>query len=264
MKRGRTKNIVLQDGEQPGFEGCQETREVLPSRISPRTAAPLTPPSSPEHQARPSKLRRHSSKIMTVLRSMTNNCTLMSFKMLWLMLIPKCVASHASIAEVDIPNLQPSNSPGLGKKISMAMLKGQPDPTVVHRAQFRANRPVVISIDKEEFDPAVIEIVPGSSPSTSAGDSTSTGRKSSAPGLGQSTGKTSLDSKWSSKHNVVSNSAHSSENKKSGAKQAMAEAGIDENILCSIAEAESHAAEIPVPSKCPRPSYGQVFVLTRY
>jgi protein-serine/threonine kinase len=159
-------------------------------------------------------------------------------------------ASHASIEEEDIPTPQTPVSPGLGKKISLAMLKGQVDPTVVHRANLKPNRPVVISIDKEVVDPARIDNVPGSaptSPSTSAGDSISTGRKSSAPG--PSTGKTSLDSKWSSKHNVMSNSAQSSENKKSVGKHTVGDGGVNENILSSIAETESYATETPTPSE---------------
>ena len=77
----------------------------------------------------------------------------------------------------------------------------------------------MVPMENEDSDPATVEIIPESSPSTSAGDSTSTGAKSSAPGPGISTGKTSLDSKWSSKHNVMSNSAQSSEHKKSAGKQ---------------------------------------------
>jgi protein-serine/threonine kinase len=145
----------------------------------------------------------------------------------------------------------------------MAMTKGQLDPTVVHRAQLKPSRPVVIPIDKEDFGPPVVEIVPGSiptSPSTSGGDSISTGRKSSVPGPGLSTGKTSLDSKWSSKHNAVSNSAQSSENKKSVGKYTIAEV-VHENLLSSIAEAEIHATETPSPSKYQTKSC-QVVVLT--
>jgi protein-serine/threonine kinase len=251
MKRGRTKNIVLQDDKQPALDGVQDDMAVPPLRITPRNTFPLTPPASPEREARPSKLRRHGSKILTVLRSMSNYCAWPSRRYKLILADPILVASQGSITEENVPDSKQSTPTGLGKKISMAMVKGQLDPTIVHRAQLKPSRAVVIPVNKEDLVPTVVENVPGSSPtspSTSGGDSTSTGRKSSVPGPGLSTGKTSLDSKWSSKHNAVSNSAHSSENKKSVGKHTIAEV-VHENILSSIAEAETSAAETPSPSK---------------
>lgn len=162
----------------------------------------------------------------------------------------ECIASHASMTEQEASNIQPLNPAGLGKKISMAMLKGHVEPTVVYRAQYKTNRPLVVSLEKGDCDPAIIEIIPDVSPSTSGGDSNSTGRKSSAPGPGQSTGKTSLDSKWSPKCIGISHSAHSTENKKSSGKT-VGDLNTNENILTSIAETESYRAESPSPSKFP-------------
>jgi protein-serine/threonine kinase len=122
----------------------------------------------------------------------------------------------------------------------MVLLKGQLEPTVVHRTQFKS-RPSVISIDK-----GVIEITPEASPSTSPESSTNSG-KSSLPRPGESTGKTSLDSKFSSKSKVISQ--HSSENKKVVSKQTAGEGGSNENNLAPIAEVESVETPEPVPSE---------------
>ena len=73
MKRGRSKIGALPEEEQKGLDGCHDDLEVAPLRLQPRSTGLVTPPSSPEHEARPSKLRRHGSKILTVLRSMTNS-----------------------------------------------------------------------------------------------------------------------------------------------------------------------------------------------
>lgn len=122
---------------------------------------------------------------------------------------------------------------------SAALLKSQLQPTVVHRAQFKS-RPSVISFDK-----GIIELTPEFSPSTSAESSSNSG-KSSVPRQ-QSTGKTSLDSKFSAKSKVASQ--HSSDNKKAAIKQAAAEGGSNENVLSPIAEVEAFEAPEPVPSE---------------
>jgi protein-serine/threonine kinase len=122
----------------------------------------------------------------------------------------------------------------------MVLLKGQLEPTVVHRTQFKY-RPSVISIDR-----SVAEIIPEASPPTSPESSSNSG-KSSLPRPGESTGKTSLDSKFSSKSKGISQ--HSSENKKVVSKQATGEGGSNENNLAPIAEVEGLETPGPVPSE---------------
>jgi len=119
----------------------------------------------------------------------------------------------------------------------MALLKGQLDPTIVHRTQFKS-RPSVISNDR-----GVAEVTPEGSPSTSAGESSS--GKSSAP-RPESTGQTSLDSKFSVKSKGVSQ--QSSENKTT-VKQMTGEGGSNDNLLTPIAEVERFEAPDPVPSE---------------
>lgn len=132
------------------------------------------------------------------------------------------------------------NPPGLRRKLSLALSKGQLEPTVVHRTQFKS-RPSIISIDN------VIEISPVGSPSASAGDSSSNSGKSSIPRPYESTGKTSLDSKFST--NSKGASQHSSENKKAVSKQVTGEGGSNENALTPIAEVEITETPEPIPSK---------------
>jgi len=93
----------------------------------------------------------------------------------------------------------------------------------------------------------VVETSPEGSPSTSAGGSSINSGNSSIPRPGESTGKTSLDSKFSTNSKGVSH--HSSENKKAASKQATAEGGSNENVLAPIAEVESVEAPEPIPSK---------------
>lgn len=143
------------------------------------------------------------------------------------------------MAEPRSASPQPSTS-AQGRRFSMVLLKGQLEPTVVHRAQFKS-RPSVISIDR-----GVIEITTEPSPPTSPGSSSNSG-KSSIPRPGESTGKTSLDSKFSSKSKGVSQ--HSSENKKVVSKQATGEGGSNENTLAPIAEVECVETPEPVPSE---------------
>jgi hypothetical protein len=109
----------------------------------------------------------------------------------------------------------------------------------VHRTQFKS-RPSLISIDK-----GVTEITPEGSPSISP--STSSSGKSSVPRPYESTGKTSLDWKFSSASKAISQ--HSSENKKLVTKQGLAgDIGSNELPLTPIAEVESVEAPKPVPS----------------
>jgi protein-serine/threonine kinase len=118
----------------------------------------------------------------------------------------------------------------------MALLNS--NPTVVHRTQFK-NRPKLISLDKGTPDS---NTVPEDSQSTSL---SSIGKSSTAPRV-ESTGKTSLDSKFSTNSKAVSQ--HSSEHKKLVEKKLADGGGSTENPLTSIAEVDLQDPE-PVPSK---------------
>lgn len=243
MKRGRSKT-----GEKAGpliFEdGAVLERQHGRVLVNPPPTPPESPDRSPERNARPSKVRKHGSKLMSALRSMTNSgkhsSTIQSS-------IPHAppdtwtdqhpVVSGASMAEPREPSPQPTPQ---GRRFSMILLKGQLEPTVVHRTQFKS-RPSVISIDR-----GILEITPEPTPPTSPELSSNSG-KSSIPRPGESTGKTSLDSKFSSKSKGVSQ--HSSENKKIVSKQATGEASSNENSLAPIAEVECPETPEPVPSK---------------
>lgn len=129
----------------------------------------------------------------------------------------------------------------------MAFSKTQLEPTVVHRAQYKTTRPVIISPEQENSEKASLQNSPISSPSTSAGTSGSNSGKSSTPGVCQSTPKTSLDSKFSK--GGPSASQHSSENKRIPSKQVTTEGGSNEKVLSSIAELENTDPPVLCPSK---------------
>lgn len=133
----------------------------------------------------------------------------------------------------------------LSTKISMA-LHGAP-PTVVHRTQFKS-RLSLISLDK-----GVSEFMPEPPTPPSSAESTSNSGKSSAPGAGQSTEKTSLDSKFSKKS--AGTSQHSSENKKATSPIAASDANQMDGGLTPIAESYIIESPQPIPSKlCTLPS----------
>jgi hypothetical protein len=112
------------------------------------------------------------------------------------------------------------------RKISQ--LFNHDEPTIVHRAQFKSR-------------PSLIE------PSTSPSTTTTSSGKSSDPRPAQSTGKTSLDSKFSSKS--VGATQRSSENKKAQAKVMPGDFGSSAE-LAPIAEVDMIDPE-PVPSEYP-------------
>jgi hypothetical protein len=156
------------------------------------------------------------------------------------------IASNASNASHnENPPPMPSNPPSLeiSKKVSLSFLRIPATPTVVQRSQPKS-RP---SIDKE-----AAEILPEVSPSTSGEASTNTSGnsgKSSAPG-NNSTGKTSLDSKFNLPEKTASSSQsqHPTE-KKANVKQPATEVLV-EGSLTPIHEQE--IIEIPpetIPSK---------------
>lgn len=119
-------------------------------------------------------------------------------------------------------------------------------PTVVHRSQLKT-RHSLLSIDR---DVGVVDTLPDTSPSTSAETSVNSGKSSTPEAHNHSTGKTSQDSKLSHLAKKVSAlSQHSSENRKTAVKLAVAECSV-ESPLKPILEVE--VAEIvpePVPSR---------------
>lgn len=135
---------------------------------------------------------------------------------------------------LDTVTTMPAMPPNTARKLSMALLNS--NPTVVHRTQFKS-RPKLLSFDKSVLDQAL-----DGSPSTSL---SSTGKSSTAPRV-ESTGKTSLDSKFSMISKAVSQ--HSSEHKKLAEKRLAEAGGSTENPLTSIAEVDLQDPE-PVPSK---------------
>lgn len=143
------------------------------------------------------------------------------------------------------PSSRPGSPHGLGKKLSLSFLKGQLEPTVVHRTQFKS-RPSIISMDKGILNISLTPEAspsPETSPSNSGGESSSnTGKYSTTPG--ESTGKTSLESKNSAKSKAAS---QSSENKKVCPKQILVDSGSDP--LTTIPEVETVEDPEPVPSK---------------
>ncbi|EKD15529.1 serine/threonine-protein kinase cbk1 [Drepanopeziza brunnea f. sp. 'multigermtubi' MB_m1] len=199
----------------------------------------MTPPASPESPGsmdRPSKLRRHGSKLLTALKSFRNS------------------VSNASMAEAP-PS--PVSSPA--RRLSAVILKCQLEPTVVHRTQFN-NRPSLISIDKGATD-----VTPEGTPSTST-ESRSNSGKSSVPRPGESTSKTSLDSKLSSqKYKMISQ--HSSENKKVVIKQPTGDCGGSNEhpvLLAPIVESLETPEPAPTIITVERAAAAKVFFETHY
>jgi len=152
-------------------------------------------------------------------------------------------ASSPSCEEVPPPMLPSS---GVSKKISLPFLRKPVPPTVVHRSQLKA-RLSLISVDRGV---GVVDIVPDTSPSTSAEASVNSGKSSAPEALNHSTGKTSQDSKFSQLAKKVScRSQHSSENKKTVLKQ-VAIGGSVETPLKPILEVEVvEVAPEPIPSR---------------
>lgn len=97
-----------------------------------------------------------------------------------------------------------------------------------------------------------MEISPEGSPSPSAGGSSIHSGKYSIPRPCESTGKTSLESKFSTNSKGVSQ--HSSENKKAMSKHATGEGGSNENALTTIAEIDNTETPEPIPSKLVQPN----------
>lgn len=215
----------------------------------------ITPP--PDPNLRPSKIRRHGSKIMSVLRSLSNSGAYFdNFQIAFLIeiytkLIPAIEASNTSRDETITP-LSPSG--GISKRVSFSFLRMPIQPTVVHRSQLRA-RPSLMSIDKGV---SLVEVVPDVSLSTSAETSGNSGKSSVPENHNNSTGKTSQDSKFSQLAKVSAQSQHSPENNKTIVKQTVVESSL-ETPPKPIQEVE--VAEVtpePIPSK-PYPIFNNTY-----
>jgi hypothetical protein len=134
----------------------------------------------------------------------------------------------------------------LAKKVSMTFNNMRPSiqpPTVVIRSP--KSRPS-LSLEK-----GVMELTPEVSPSTSGETSGNSAGKQSAPARTNSTGMTSLDSKFSA-GKMLSGHSSNTENKKAAVtKQQVAEETIVINSLMPISEVtqEVMIAPVPVPSK---------------
>ncbi|KFY80491.1 hypothetical protein V499_00669 [Pseudogymnoascus sp. VKM F-103] len=218
MKRIRSQ------GDSPGDFKIYEDEAEEP--LDRRSNALISP--SKDSTPRPSKIRRHGSKILSVLRSLTNS------------------ASSASNLESSSPispqvgNVELARE--LVKKVSMSFNNMRPSvqpPTIVIRSP--KSRPS-LSLEK-----GVLELTPEVSPSTSGEASGNSAGKQSAPARTNSTGMTSLDSKFSA-GKMLSGHSSNTENKKAAVtKQQVAEETIVNNSLMPISEVAQEVIIAPVP-----------------
>lgn len=140
----------------------------------------------------------------------------------------------------------------LAKKVSMSFARNNITPTVVVRSP--KSRPSVVG---NSLDKGVMELTPEVSPSTSGEASGNSSGKQAAPARTNSTGMTSLDSKFSAGMKMLSGHSSGMENKKGFAgaiaKQLLPEESVVNNGLTPISEnaQEIHIEPVPVPSKYP-------------
>ena len=139
----------------------------------------------------------------------------------------------------------------LAKKVSASFTRNAGPATVVVRSP--KPRLSVASLDK-----GVLELTPEVSPSTSGETSGNSGKISatSAAPRSNSTGMTSLDSKFRDGMKLLS--GHSSDTKKSNqgfSKQPMPEETVVSAGLTPIAETATEVIPLPVPSEFPFPRY---------
>lgn len=74
MRRGHSKSSKRKSASGPGFTIHEDAAPVELSPPANTTAnGPITPTFPPEPELRPSKMRRHGSKLLLALRSMTNS-----------------------------------------------------------------------------------------------------------------------------------------------------------------------------------------------
>lgn len=257
MKRTRTQD------DSPGDFIIYEDLLGEPLRHQSNTLISPSKDSNPRH----SKIRRHGSKILSVLRSLTNSGksptspraksplsgkTRMPNELSQLVLTNEA----SSVSHLEAPSTPPPQMGNaelareLAKKVSMSFNNMRPSsiqPTVVIRSP--KSRPSLVSLDK-----GMMELTPEVSPSTSGETSGNSAGKQSAPARTNSTGMTSLDSKFSAGMKLLSGHSSNTENKKAlVAKQLLAEETTVNNSLTPISEGEVvHdlvLAPVPVPSK---------------
>ncbi|RDW78061.1 protein kinase-like protein [Coleophoma crateriformis] len=205
---------------------------------------PKPPPTMPEmvslaeYVPAKTRLRRGGSKLLSVLRALTNSASQNSSTADPLVPTPLSPDKSSAIRP-------PSPGNAVKKTISFTYLKGQLEPTVVHRTPHKS-RPSVLSQEKE-----VIQVIQKESPPSSNGDSsTAKSSKSSAdPRPSQSTGKTSLESKLSVKSKPLSQ--QSSENRRHSPKESTS----PEGSLAPIAEVDT-----PITVRTPEPEPQPTFI----
>ncbi|KAI1845258.1 hypothetical protein JX265_005412 [Neoarthrinium moseri] len=154
------------------------------------------PPSSPERDGPPRKLRRQGSKLMTALRSMTNSAS-GSFR--------DRSSLDLSPALLEVAEDPPDRRP-VTKRFSFSALRApfSPAHTVVHRNQ--KSRPSLRSLDqgpKESPPPSIVNVKYQESSTSNSNSNTNSSGKFSGPTsdgnttTNNTTAKTSVDSKFS-------------------------------------------------------------------
>lgn len=256
---------------------------------SPRSRGGLTPTGPTgikSNSPRPSKIRRHGSKLLSALRSIrslthsgkrpeslspldSNPVTGGKTSLLYQNHLPRTftkmpiIASSTNIDYSTSPPHLPSTpamsnadiARELAKKVSQSFARNNIPTTVVVRTQ--KSRPSIVG----SLDKGVMELTPEVSPSTSGEASGNSGGKAPAAAHTNSTGMTSLDSRMSMGMKMLS--GHSSENKKTFGgnvnggmgrdRQLVPEESVVNNSLTPISEnvQEMQIVEpVPVPSKC--------------
>lgn len=160
----------------------------------------------------------------------------------------------SSVSQLEVPTTPPPQMSNadlakeLAKKMSMSFnnMRSSVQPTVVVRSP--KSRPSLVSLDK-----GVMELTAEVSPSTSGETSGNSAGKQSGPArTTNSTGMTSLDSKFSAGMKMLSGHSSNTESKKAlVAKQLLAEETTVNNSLTPISEVvhEIVIAPVAIPSK---------------
>ncbi|KAI8632173.1 kinase-like domain-containing protein [Xylariaceae sp. FL1651] len=170
---------------------------LLDGEVSPAATPTPTSVSMPEIVERPRKLRRQGSRVMSVLRSLTNSSNSIKELTTW-------------PAPSPTPSEQSPNRRRLFRKMSLPFLRAPfgGTVTVIHRIRTKS-RPSIRSMERAADEPLLASAPAILSPSISNSNSNSNGNsntnssgKSSGPTNGTgTTAKTSFDSKLSSKDN---------------------------------------------------------------
>jgi hypothetical protein len=153
---------------------------------------------------RPSRARRSGSKLMSVLRSLTNSGKYASTDSIAIVTNNFIAVSSSSHGDIAASNAGTSE---LSKKNSFVFPRHEPLPTIVHRhLPTKTNAEALL--DCLEKDCLLLDQTADSSTPTTSGD---TSGKSSGV-LGASTGQTSLESKFAPSIGTKVLSGHSSNN----------------------------------------------------